>query len=99
MAFTAVGIRQIVDEHPAHWLHNNRAGLCAGGQVRWLRRPVPANEASQDAKAVPKPLTLHTVLLELVPVAQGQAGPAEPKTSLAAPQARRYVVLHVGASN
>ena len=59
---------------------------------------MPAHEASQDAKAVPEPLTLHTLLLELVPVAQGQAGPAEPKTSLAAPQARRYVVLLAGTS-
>ena len=41
---------------------------------------------------MPKPLTLHTLLLELVPVAQGQAGPGGSKTSLAAPQAKRYVL-------
>ena len=47
---------------------------------------MPANESTQTAQEAPKPLTLHALLLELVPAALGLPGPSESKTSLAAPR-------------
>ena len=47
---------------------------------------MPANECSQIALDGPRPLTLHALLLELVPAALGLPGLPDCKISLAAPR-------------